>query len=567
MPGTYRYSATFDRTYEEETPPSSDSRSRPKTRQPSYGRSLSDYGCHRRSTSTDSLDSMCGSSSSSTSHSRQVSGDSTEYIPTRRLSKASAKPAHNPLQFVKISQIPLYRQQQEQKKTETKVVKEKVKEEEEEWQSNLDSWKSRRRKQSEGSLQRLEEIRRIELEEQQRQLEQKKVRTKTFSEMMEERAHRPKQYNLLILGRPASEDEMKSDEDISSMKSDTNEDNEKANNDKVISNNTMQQEQKKTETKVVKEKVKEEEEEWQSNLDSWKSRRRKQSEGSLQRLEEIRRIELEEQQRQLEQKKVRTKTFSEMMEERAHRPKQYNLLILGRPASEDEMKSDEDISSMKSDTNEDNEKANNDKVISNNTMKNSIPNGSYTTENGINNSTERDKNEVERSNANSGYTNIDSGLDSLSSSHKAGDIADSASDFSQDSGSSLDSDFQHTTGSLTTGVELLEEFSSNPLSHYEKKSDDGVELFLRIWLKQGSESKDFGFVVKEGKDQSTPVVSMVYSGGVGDLAGLRKGDQVLAINGEYTQGHDNEVIQFALQQAIYVGHLDLLIWRSNSKDK
>ncbi|XP_067124794.1 putative leucine-rich repeat-containing protein DDB_G0290503 isoform X2 [Centruroides vittatus] len=437
MPGTYRYSATFDRTYEEETPPSSDSRSRPKTRQPSYGRSLSDYGCHRRSTSTDSLDSMCGSSSSSTSHSRQVSGDSTEYIPTRRLSKASAKPAHNPLQFVKISQIPLYRQQQEQKKTETKVVKEKVKEEEEEWQSNLDSWKSRRRKQSEGSLQRLEEIRRIELEEQQRQLEQKKVRTKTFSEMMEERAHRPKQYNLLILGRPTSEDEMKSDEDISSMKSDTNEDNEKTNNEEVISNNTM---------------------------------------------------------------------------------------------------------------------------------KNSIPNGSHTTENEINNNTERDKSEVERSNANGGYTNIDSGLDSLSSSHKAGDIADSASDFSQDSGSSLDSDFQHTTGSLTTGVELLEEFSSNPLSHYEKKSDDGVELFLRIWLKQGSESKDFGFVVKEGKDQSTPVVSMVYSGGVGDLAGLRKGDQVLAINGEYTQGHDNEVIQFALQQAIYVGHLDLLIWRSNSKD-
>lgn len=438
MPGTYRYSATFDRTYEEETPPSSDSRSRPKTRQqPSYGRSLSDYGCHRRSTSTDSLDSMCGSSCSSTSHSRQVSGDSTEYIPTRMITKASAKPAHNPLQFVKINSSPLYRQ-------------------------------------------------------------------------------------------------------------------------------VNPQEQKKTETKIVKEKIKDDEEEWQTNLDSWKSRRRKQSEGSLQRLEEIRRIELEEQQRQLEQKKVRTKTFSEMMEERAHRPKQYNLLIFGRPTSEDEMKSDDDNSGLKSDISEANDKTKNNEVISDDAIEKNIHNGKHLSENELNNITKviQDKNTTERTNG--GYTNIDSGLDSLSSSHKAGDIADSASDFSQDSGSSLDSDFQHTTGSLTTGVELLEEFSSSPLSNYERKTEDGVELFLRIWLKQGNESKDFGFNLKEGKDQSIPVVSNVYSGGVGDLAGLRKGDQILAINGEYTQGHEHEVIQFALQQAVYVGHLDLLIWRSNN---
>lgn len=49
---------------------------------------------------------------------------------------------------------------------------------------------------------------------------------------------------------------------------------------------------------------------------------------------------------------------------------------------------------------------------------------------------------------------IDSGLESISSSHRAGDTPDSGSDFSQDSNSSIDCD------SPRTGVNVLEEFSS-----------------------------------------------------------------------------------------------------------
>ena len=49
---------------------------------------------------------------------------------------------------------------------------------------------------------------------------------------------------------------------------------------------------------------------------------------------------------------------------------------------------------------------------------------------------------------------IDSGLESISSSHRAGDTPDTGSDFSQDSNSSIDCD------SPRTGVNVLEEFSS-----------------------------------------------------------------------------------------------------------
>ncbi|XP_077261353.1 smallish isoform X1 [Temnothorax americanus] len=102
--------------------------------------------------------------------------------------KTPPKQATNPLQFVKVGPCSLYRtaQEQLQKVQEVKKIKQEVRDDPEDWQSNLDNWKSSRRKRQEHIIERVVEVKKLELEEHDRQ----RRRNKTFSEMMEERGNR-----------------------------------------------------------------------------------------------------------------------------------------------------------------------------------------------------------------------------------------------------------------------------------------------------------------------------------------------------------------------------------------
>ncbi|GBL83836.1 hypothetical protein AVEN_132710-1 [Araneus ventricosus] len=159
---------------------------------------------HARSASMDSLESSGSSSSGGGSSSANAHSTTVEYIPTRTVGKIAKLPPHNPLQFVKV-QSPLYRKAEQQIKLtkEVKVTREALKEGEEEWQSNLDNWKSRRRKVSEKVIQRAEEMRQIEAEEQFRQDQylQQQRKIKKFSEIVEKRSS-TRSYNLdLYIGQ------------------------------------------------------------------------------------------------------------------------------------------------------------------------------------------------------------------------------------------------------------------------------------------------------------------------------------------------------------------------------
>lgn len=165
----------------------------------------SNYGDnrHARSASMDSLESSGSSSSGGGSSIANQQPTTIEYIPTRTAGKVSKLPSHNPLQFVKV-QSPLYKKAEQQIKLtkEVKITREALKEGEEEWQSNLDNWKSRRRKVSEKVIQRAEEMRQIEAEEQLRQDQylQQQRKIKKFSEIVEKRSSRS--YNLdLYIGQ------------------------------------------------------------------------------------------------------------------------------------------------------------------------------------------------------------------------------------------------------------------------------------------------------------------------------------------------------------------------------
>lgn len=115
--------------------------------------------------------------------------DSSEYIQKVRVSRAiPPKPAYDPLQFVQLKPCNLAKTAQEQaKKAETvKKIQEEKKEEPEEWQCNLDNWKSSRRKRVEHIIDRVVEVKKLELEEHDRN----RRKSKTFNEMMEERGSR-----------------------------------------------------------------------------------------------------------------------------------------------------------------------------------------------------------------------------------------------------------------------------------------------------------------------------------------------------------------------------------------
>ncbi|XP_068153664.1 myb-like protein X isoform X2 [Drosophila tropicalis] len=118
-----------------------------------------------------------------------TSPDPTSYVAKARVTRPTPPPpSKNPMQFVQIKPCNLYQtaQQQLKKAEEVKKLKEVKKEEPEEWQNNLDNWKSSRRKRVEHIIDRAVETKKLELEEHDRM----RRKSKTFTEMMEERAER-----------------------------------------------------------------------------------------------------------------------------------------------------------------------------------------------------------------------------------------------------------------------------------------------------------------------------------------------------------------------------------------
>jgi len=119
-----------------------------------------------RYNSEDSLEDNQSSTSSTESRQSDFQRKEHEFIPTRSSGILANKPAYNPGQFTRVNSNPLLISAQKQLLLVEEVRKKKkeikVGEETPEWQSNLDNWKHRRRKQSEEALSRVSEIRRIE---------------------------------------------------------------------------------------------------------------------------------------------------------------------------------------------------------------------------------------------------------------------------------------------------------------------------------------------------------------------------------------------------------------------
>ncbi|XP_049885806.1 LIM domain only protein 7 isoform X2 [Pectinophora gossypiella] len=123
--------------------------------------------------------------------------DSADFLATRPHTAGvlPGKPAGNPLQFVRVGPADLGSRAREQlrraelaKRTEPARV-----ERQEDWQSNLDNWKSSRRKRVEHIIERCVEVRRMENEP-----SQPRTKSKTFNEMLEERAGRRRRNPLAL---------------------------------------------------------------------------------------------------------------------------------------------------------------------------------------------------------------------------------------------------------------------------------------------------------------------------------------------------------------------------------
>ncbi|KAL4717313.1 hypothetical protein ACJJTC_017200, partial [Scirpophaga incertulas] len=128
---------------------------------------------------------------------RYTTTDSADFLATRAHTAAviPGKPAANPLQFVRVGPADLGSRAREQlrraelaKKTEPSRI-----ETQEDWQSNLDNWKSSRRKRVEHIIERCVEVRRMENEPC-----QPRAKSKTFNEMLEERAGRRRKNHLAL---------------------------------------------------------------------------------------------------------------------------------------------------------------------------------------------------------------------------------------------------------------------------------------------------------------------------------------------------------------------------------
>ncbi|XP_064109082.1 titin-like isoform X1 [Macrobrachium nipponense] len=141
-----------------------------------------------------------------------------EYIPSR-ITRMAPKANETAMQFVKTGPANLYKTATEQiKKAEAvKAMRKHLIAEEEEWQeqpsfsssssskspydedtdwqSNLDKWKSSRRKRNEEALERVIEIKKNEQEE---EFSRTRRKSKTFSEMREDKTKRGRRYNLVV---------------------------------------------------------------------------------------------------------------------------------------------------------------------------------------------------------------------------------------------------------------------------------------------------------------------------------------------------------------------------------
>ncbi|XP_014247024.1 uncharacterized protein LOC106665245 isoform X2 [Cimex lectularius] len=136
------------------------------------------------------------STTSESSNDSRQSCDSGDGVQGRVPKSMSPKVAVNPLQFVKVGPCDLYRSAQEQLKKveEIKKVKKVCKDEGEDWQSNLDNWKCSRRKRQEHIIERVVEVKKLELEEHERN----RRKSKTFSEMMQDRNIRGRKTSLPV---------------------------------------------------------------------------------------------------------------------------------------------------------------------------------------------------------------------------------------------------------------------------------------------------------------------------------------------------------------------------------
>ncbi|CAG9816869.1 unnamed protein product [Phaedon cochleariae] len=123
----------------------------------------------------------------------------TEYLPTKcRITKPTPpKPATNPLQFIKVAPCPLFQKAHEQIKKVEEIKKEEkeMRVEVADWQQNLDNWKSSRRKRQEHIIERVVEVKKLTEQE---EMEKTRRKSKTFSEMMEERSRGRHKFNIPI---------------------------------------------------------------------------------------------------------------------------------------------------------------------------------------------------------------------------------------------------------------------------------------------------------------------------------------------------------------------------------
>lgn len=430
---------------------------------PSGGRH---HGNHVRSDSIDSLDSN-SSGSSGFNHSRQLSGDSTEFIPTRTVPKASTQPAHNPLRFVKVQSSSLYLKAEEQLKLakEIKISRQKLRDEEEEWQSNLDSWKSRRKKHSEKTLQRVEVMR--EIEEQEKQQHQRKI--KTFSEMMEERANKPRSYNFAIYQAENEEKTSKSDF------------------------------------------VEDKEDKSTSGLDSFPSE--SETEGP-------------------------SEEASNNLSDRIDANE--NGSLSHKYSQERKLLSYPEKVLLHSDFRDDSEVCSSEEEFI----------------------TERRK-AAEELGLSAVNTSTDSGLESLG---RSGDVGDSVTDFGQENSvlsEKIDNECELSVSQFST-VNTTPCVDSEGIENVSEQNQNKELVKLQIWLKHSPDSKGFGFSLRGGKDQGTPVfVDSVTPGGASDIAGLKVGDEIREINGESCYGRCHSALVFAVKQAVYTGLLDLVIKRAS----
>jgi len=122
-----------------------------------------------RYNSEESLEDNQSTTSSTESRQSDFNKKEHEFIPTRSSGILASKPAANPAQFTRINSNPLLISAQKQMLLVEEVKKKKkeikVGDDIPDWQSNLDGWKMRRRKQSEEAIGRVSEMKKIEDQE------------------------------------------------------------------------------------------------------------------------------------------------------------------------------------------------------------------------------------------------------------------------------------------------------------------------------------------------------------------------------------------------------------------